>query len=543
MSKLLFLGASVSQLPAIQFARGEGHEIVACDADPDAVAFRYCDVQAVVDFSDVDAVSEIAARHRVDGILAVCTDRAVVPAALVAERLGLPGLPPDVARAFTHKPTMRRKLALCGVPQPRSRTLDAHTKPAGYASVPLPAVLKPADSGGQRGLFRIDRWDQVGELLPESLAVSRSGEAVLEEFVEGLELNTLFVVSDGIPILLTISDRLRPQGAGFGVGWIHSYPSSLSPELEADVENVAAAAIRALGMRDGIAFPQLIVGTDGVVLIEVAARIAAGQMADLVRLATGIELYRIAIQLAIGGTIPEAWVTPRERRPVAIRFLTASPGVLPVGTVRSIAGLEDVRASRGVLAAGLYFGPGAQIGPLRVDADRRGYVAATGATAKEAVDHATAAMRKLRVRVTPPERVARRRRRVGARILVATALAGAVAGAALWRHGGTPRPLIQGVAVTRILSPTCGCPSDVAHIAFRLLHPSDVGVAMVSSTGAIVAKLFGPRMTSARVIRVAWNGHDRQGVAPDGRYYPDVSFPLLRRSLRLPPLSVESTRR
>src|SRR5579871_2594575 len=355
MARLLFLGASVSQLPAIRYAHEQGHEVVACDGDPAAVAFQHCDHAEVVDFSDVGGVAEVAVRRRVDGILAVCTDRGVVPAARAAQRVGLPGLAPDVARAFTHKPTMRALLAHAGVPQPVSRILTAETGPDADRAVPLPAVLKPADSGGQRGLFLVRRRDQLEDLLPQALAASRTGEAVFEEFVGGLEVNTLFVVRDGIPTLLTISDRLRPEGDGFGVGWIHSYPATLTPDECAQVETVAANAIRALGLRDGIAFPQLIVGPNGPVLIEVAARIAAGQMADLVRHATGIELYRIAIAQAIGDPVPDEWVRPTGTRPIVIRFFTAAPGVLPLGVVRAVSGLDEVRASPGVLDAALYF--------------------------------------------------------------------------------------------------------------------------------------------------------------------------------------------
>lgn len=77
MARLLFLGASVSQVPAMRHAKARGDVVVACDGDPNAVGFGLCDVAEVVSFSDVDAVEEIAVRHRVEGVLAVCTDRAV----------------------------------------------------------------------------------------------------------------------------------------------------------------------------------------------------------------------------------------------------------------------------------------------------------------------------------------------------------------------------------------------------------------------------------------------------------------------------------
>src|SRR5207248_1207709 len=176
-----------------------------------------------------------------------------------------------------------------------------------------------------------------------------------EEYVEGTELNGILVVRDGEPTLVTLSDRLRPPGRGFGVGWIHMYPSSLEEAVLERAREIAFEAVRVLGLRDGVAFPQLIASGDDVRLVEIAARIAAGQMADLVRFGTGIELFDVAIAQALGLRVADELVTTTATRPVAIRFLTAEPGVLPLGVVTSVSGLEHVRSSPGVLGASLYF--------------------------------------------------------------------------------------------------------------------------------------------------------------------------------------------
>ena len=76
------------------------------------------------------------------------------------------------------------------------------------------AVLKPADSGGQRGLFMIEEPGDVEHHLGEALSFSASGQAMLEEYVDGIELNGIIVVRDGRPTLVTLSDRLRPAPEG-----------------------------------------------------------------------------------------------------------------------------------------------------------------------------------------------------------------------------------------------------------------------------------------------------------------------------------------
>ena len=401
MPTVLFLGASVSQLPAIKQARQSGWRVVAVDADPEAIGLGEADAAEAVDFTDLDSVIEVARAHSVDAVVAISTDRAVPIAAAVADRLGLPGVGVETAHVMTDKAAMRTRLRSHAVPQPSFEVLTDDVDPTWQLdAVGVPAVLKPTDSGGQRGVYRIDDRASLAERLPLTLGFSRSRHAILEQYVEGHELNAIVVARDGRPILLTLSDRLRPPGAGFGVGWIHLYPSELDPAYLQTAGDVAIAAVRALGLRDGIAFPQLLVTDAGdVLVVEVAARVPAGQMADLVRLGTGIDLIEIALTQALGHPVPDFMIEPRFRRPLAVSFVTASPGILPTGTVVAVNGLDRVRETPGVLEAGLYIELGETIRPVQVDADRRGYVIATADSARDALDVARQAAHHLRVDV------------------------------------------------------------------------------------------------------------------------------------------------
>jgi biotin carboxylase len=191
---------------------------------------------------------------------------------------------------------------------------------------------------------------------------------------------------------LTLSDRLRPPGIGFGVGWIHVYPSRLFSDPLDAAEQAVVSAVHALGLRNGIAFPQLIVGEDErPYLIECAARIPGGQMADLAFHAVGVDLVEIALRQALGVEVPDELVTPRFQKPLAIRFLTAEPGPLPTGTVRSVGPLDKVLAFPGVVQADVFLQAGEVIRPVRLDGDRRGYVIAVGDTNVEALERAEAA--------------------------------------------------------------------------------------------------------------------------------------------------------
>jgi biotin carboxylase len=302
---------------------------------------------------------------------------------------------------MTHKLVMRDALAASGVPQPPFGALrSAADAPSALAAAGLPAVLKPVDSGGQRAVFRIESAADLERDLPEALAESPTNEAMVEAFVDGIEMNGIVVARGDEPELLTLSDRLRPPGIGFGVGWMHVYPPSIPAEQLAKAERIAVDAVRALGLREGIAFPQLIATPEGgVFVVEVAARIPGGQMADLVRHAVGIDLVEIALRQALGEDVPDELALPRFRQPLAIRFFTAQPGPLPTGRVVSIGNLDGVLAAEGVVQADTYLEVGETIRPVRRDGDRRGYVIAVADTPAEAVRRADSAASLLRVEV------------------------------------------------------------------------------------------------------------------------------------------------
>lgn len=402
VSTILFIGAGRHQRRAIRRARELDLRVVVADRNPEAPGFAEADAAEVADF-DVPALVELGRKHSVDGVVTVASDRAVPIVAAVAEELGLPGIGAETAHRMTHKIAMRRCLAEAGVAQPEFAAVRTiHEGKDALQTVGLPAVLKPVDSAGQRGLFLLRSVDDLEAHLHVALTESANGEAIVESFHEGLELNGLVVARGGEPQLVTLSDRLRPDGVGFGVAIAHVYPSTLFGDRLQEAERVANRVVRALGLRDGVAYPQLLVKPDGeTLLIEVAARVPAGQMDQVARRAVGVDLVQIALRQALGEEVPDELVQPQFQQPIAISFLTAQPGPLPIGRVRSVGSLERVRAFPGVVEAELYIGPGDVIEPVQRDGDRKGFVIARGNTNIEALERAEAAATLIDVEVEP----------------------------------------------------------------------------------------------------------------------------------------------
>jgi hypothetical protein len=64
-------------------------------------------------------------------------------------------------------------------------------------------------------------------------------------------MNGIVIARDGDAIPLTLSDRLRPPGVGFGVGWIHLYPATVYGDQLDESERIAAQTVRTLGLETG----------------------------------------------------------------------------------------------------------------------------------------------------------------------------------------------------------------------------------------------------------------------------------------------------
>jgi biotin carboxylase len=400
LGTILFVGAGRHQRRAIERVRELDVRVVAVDRNADAPGLAVADEAEVVDFSNAAAVADVGRRHGVTGVMTVASDRAVPVVAAVAEELGLPGIGSETAHVMTHKVAMRRRLAEHGVPQPRFAAVRTHAEARAAAdAVGFPAVLKPADSSGQRGVFRLGSFDDLEAHLHAALAASTSAEAIFERYHDGVEVNTLLVAHRGDVRLMTASDRVRPNGIGFGVALAHVYPSTFFGDVLEEAERVAIAAVHALGLRDGIAYPQLLVAGDGVRVIEVAARIPGGQMGEIPRVGTGVDLVEIAVRQAFGLDVPEELLRPRFQQPFAISFLTAKPGVLPTGKVRRVEGVTRAEAFPGVVRVETFIQPGETIRPVQVDGDRRGYVIALGETNLDALERARAASRLVDVEV------------------------------------------------------------------------------------------------------------------------------------------------
>jgi biotin carboxylase len=387
--RLLVLGAGPAQLGLTRAARERGLYVIACDRDPAAVGFEFADRRAVVSVEDEAAIGQLARAERVDGVIAPGIDWPVSIAARIAAHAGLPHpVAPETALLTVLKHRQRRRLAEHGVPQPR---WEAAT--AADGGLPLPAVVKPVDRQGQKGLAVVENKAELAGAIAAAVEASRNGLALVEELVPGPEVTVNALSVGGVFHPLTVTDRLTAGGEAFGVALAHVWPSAHSVDEAVEAARLAADA---LGVTDGPTYTQIVLGPEGARVIELAARLGGGHDAELCRVALGIDLNGLALAAALGAPVevPE----PEPRGGAVVRFL-----VPPEGVLQDVAGLEEALGVDGVVDARVYRSPGWEFGPLRRGNDRAGYVLARGESRDDALARADRAAGLIRFRTADAE--------------------------------------------------------------------------------------------------------------------------------------------
>ncbi|GAA3196361.1 MULTISPECIES: ATP-grasp domain-containing protein [Streptomyces] len=276
---------------------------------------------AVADLHDaatlLAAGRALAARHDIAGVV-TWDEQHLERTAHLARDLGLPAASAAAMRACRNKTVARDLFARHGVPSAASMTATTLLE-AGLATMTLgyPAVIKPASYFGSIGVVRVDRPEELPGAFEFAMAGARRSRAdtsvLVEEFLDGPEVSVECVTHRGVTVAVAVTRKqLGPYFSEVG------HTVDATDPLLAEVAPVAAAAIKALGITDGVQHVEMRLVDGRPRLIEVNGRIGGDMIGRLVHLATGIDLPRAAADLACG-TAPD--LTPTRREAAGIRML------------------------------------------------------------------------------------------------------------------------------------------------------------------------------------------------------------------------------
>lgn len=390
MEKLLIIGASILQLPAIKKAKESGFYTIVADYNPRAIGIDYADEFHEVSTIDVDGITFLAEKIQPDGIMTLATDLPMRALAAATTKIGLPGISYETAVKATDKGEMIKAFEEAGVEHPWFfilKSKDDLTK--ALSRITYPCVIKPTDNAGNRGVSFANNEAELLSLYDYSHENSHSGDVIIEEYMEGQEVSVEIIVSHGVVNILAVTDKLT-QGKPYFVEIGHSEQSQLGEESVAHIKDLATRAVKAIGIDNSPAHVEIMLTKDGPKMVELGARMGGGCITThLVPLSTGIDMIKSVMDLAMG---KEPDVTPKFDKGSALRHIVDLEG-----EIVSIDGLDEARAVPGVTEVTMLRSIGDTVGYFKNGSDRIGYVIAQGKDAADAVKICEQAIRLIKI--------------------------------------------------------------------------------------------------------------------------------------------------
>ena len=379
MNRLLIIGASILQLPAIKKAKQLGHYVAVADFNPNAIGIPYADEYYNASTIDIEAICKVAEEFKPDGIMTLATDMPMRSIAAATSRLGLPGISMDTAIKSTDKGEMIKAFKAHDVESPWFYIIENVTMlNALLSQLTYPCILKPTDNAGSRGVMLVNSAEELIEAYQYSVSQSRGGLVILEEYMTGPEVSVEVMVVDGEPHVLQVTDKLT-TGAPYFVEMGHNQPSMLPTEDVEKIKDLACRAVKSVGINCGPSHVEIKLTPTGPKMVELGARMGGDCITThLVPLSTGIDMIKATIDVALGLT-PD--ITPTLHKGSAIRFFDA-----PCGIVSAIEGVEEAQAVEGVQEIAFTKNVGDEVTEIHSSLDRCGFVIAQCDTATEAIE-------------------------------------------------------------------------------------------------------------------------------------------------------------
>lgn len=302
--KLMVLGGSRYILPIIEKAHELGLYVITCDYLPDNIAHKYSDQYVNISIIDKDLVLEKAMELEIDGIISFACDPGVVTAAYVAERMNLPfECSYEAASILQDKGEFRKFLTDNGFNCPKSKRYTDKDEP--YNDVDFfnwPVIVKPTDSAGSKGVTRVNKIEDLAAAIDHALENGHNGAFIIEDFLifEGYHSSADPFTVDGDLKFVSYSDQLFDKDADnpYTPAFI-IWPSTMKQEHQDELTKETQRLCNLLGMKTGIYNIESCVANGKPYLMEVSPRGGGCKIAELQKLAYGVDFIEAEIRKAV----------------------------------------------------------------------------------------------------------------------------------------------------------------------------------------------------------------------------------------------------
>lgn len=301
--KLLIVGGGYADIPLINAGKRLGFEVTTTGNRPQELGHRYSDRYIPADFSDPQAILELARKLNIDAICACSNDFSALSSAYVAEAMGLKGHDAyETSQLLHHKDRYRQFAITHHIPSPYAKGFDQlATAQHEIQQFQLPIMVKPVDLTGGKGITKIETLDQANKALEYAFAISRVKKVVLEEFIEGSRHGFSAFIREGKVVFYFMDDEyyhLNPYMVA-----ATSTPATVNRSAERILCENTEKIAKLLALTDGIFHVQFIMQHEKPIIIEICRRSPGDLYTRFVEIATRVPYPAWIVQASSGAEI------------------------------------------------------------------------------------------------------------------------------------------------------------------------------------------------------------------------------------------------
>ena len=302
--RLLIAGGSHSEIPLIHAAKQLGFHTITSGYRAHDRGHLYSDEVHLEDYSDKNAMLELASRLSIDAICASSNDFSALTAAYVANELKLPGYDLlQTSETLHHKDKFRKFAKSIGVKTPRVYEYRKHDDLKRVINdAEYPIIIKPVDLTGGKGIGVARTPTEAMSMIEKALEISRAKRVIIEEYVSGTDHGFTTIIKNQ-RVAFYFVDNEYHANSPFAISATTSISSCRKAtilRLIKDYEKIA----KKLDLCDGILHGQFIEPSHGdPVIIEICRRSPGDLQLELIRYATSAPISKWIIQGYLGQQI------------------------------------------------------------------------------------------------------------------------------------------------------------------------------------------------------------------------------------------------
>lgn len=303
MKKLAIIGGGVMASYYGEACRKLGYESHYFSMPDGKVKDGKVDFFHEINIFDKDKIVEICREIGIDGVVPT-TELSVAITAYVADKLGKPGNPIDVAEVITDKFRNRKCIERLNSLLSPLFVKASSLEDIICAKIPYPVILKPTNQGGKRGISVARNETELRKAFEYASQFFKEGvqpEVIVEQFLEGgVECSVESISIKGKHTIVQITKK-DSSGAPHCVELGHHQPADISKEDWRKVVKGVSDGLTAIGLTEGCCHTEIKIINGKVYLIEFNARPGGGHISHpMVILSTGFDFIAALVQVAVG---------------------------------------------------------------------------------------------------------------------------------------------------------------------------------------------------------------------------------------------------